>query len=91
MQQSIKKVVRFKLGSEYKYNQNLALEVTYSVAEYAAPVWARSPYAQNLITELNSGCRQSVTSCRGAKTKAILDHTGVPQCSMMSPTLFSFI
>ena len=32
--------------------------------------------------------RQSVTSCRGVKSKIV--HTGVPQGSKMSPTLFSF-
>ena len=34
--------------------------------------------------------RQSVTSCRGIKSKARIVHTGVPQGSNMSPTLFSF-
>ena len=32
--------------------------------------------------------RQSVTSCRGVKSKASIVHTGVPQGSKMSPTLF---
>ena len=34
--------------------------------------------------------RQSVTSIRGVKSKARTIHTGVPQDSKMSPTLFSF-
>ena len=34
--------------------------------------------------------RQSVTSCRGVKSKARIIHTGVPQDSKLSPTLFSF-
>ena len=34
--------------------------------------------------------RQSVTSCRGVKSKARTVHTGAPQGSKMSPTLFSF-
>ena len=34
--------------------------------------------------------RQSVTSCRGVKLKARIIHTGVPQGSRLSPTLFSF-
>ena len=39
-----------------------ALALSYSVTEYAAPVWARSPHAQKLNTELNSACR-AVTGC----------------------------
>ena len=38
----------------------------------------------------NLRCRQSVTSCRGDKSKARIVHTGVWQGSKMSPTLFSF-
>ena len=34
--------------------------------------------------------RQSVTRCRGVKSKARIIHTGVPQGSKMYPTLFSF-
>ena len=34
--------------------------------------------------------RQSVTSCRGVKSTAMIVHTGVPHGSKMSPTLFSF-
>ena len=34
--------------------------------------------------------RQSVTSCRGVKLKARTIHTGVPQGSKVSPTLFRF-
>ena len=33
---------------------------------------------------------QSVTSCRGVKSKAKIIHTGVPQGLKLSPTLFSF-
>ena len=34
--------------------------------------------------------RLSVTSCRGVKSKARIIHTGVPQDSKLSPTIFSF-
>ena len=34
--------------------------------------------------------RQSLTSCRGVESKARIIHTGVPQGSKLSPTLFSF-
>ena len=39
-----------------------ALALKYSTAEYAAPVWARSPHAKTLDPGLNQACR-SVTVC----------------------------
>ena len=51
------------MGCECKYNQNNSIDnISYSVEEYAAPVWARSIHAQKLNTELNSACI-SVTGC----------------------------
>ena len=38
------------------------MALCHSVAEYAAPVWARSSHAQKLNPELNSACR-AVTGC----------------------------
>ena len=37
-----------------------ALALSYSAAEYAAPVWSRSSHAKKLDTALNQACR-SVT------------------------------
>ena len=40
----------------------MALALCYSIAEYAAPVWARSTYAYILDPELNKACR-AITGC----------------------------
>ena len=39
-----------------------AFALGYSVAEYVAPVWARSAHAYKLDSELNSACR-TITGC----------------------------
>ena len=52
-------------NSKWGANANIrttTLALGHSVAEYAAPVWARSPHAQKPNTELNSACR-AVTGC----------------------------
>ena len=49
------KVVQFEMGAN-------ALALCYFVAEYMAPVWARSFNSQKLNPELNSVCR-ALTGC----------------------------
>ena len=51
-----------KWGANASTIRITALELCYSVAEYAAPVWARSSHAQKLNPELNSACG-AVTGC----------------------------
>ena len=50
-----------KLSSKWGANastiRTTALALCYSVAEYAAPVWARSSHSHKLNPELNSACR----------------------------------
>ena len=48
------------MGNKFKYYPNNSF--SYSTAEYANPVWARSAHAKNLDPELNQACR-SVTGC----------------------------
>ena len=58
---------RFNLSSS-KWGTNActirttALALSYSVVEYAAPVWARSAHAYKLDSELNIACR-AITGC----------------------------
>ena len=50
---------------------------------------ARSTLIRRLLSNYIRG-RQSVISCRGVKMKARIIHTGVPQGSKLSHTLFNF-
>ena len=51
-----------KWGANESTIRTTALASCYFVAEYVAPVWARSSHAQKLNLELNSACR-AVTGC----------------------------
>ena len=56
------KLATSKLGANPSTIRTTALALSYSTAEYAAPVWARSAHAKNLDQKLNQACR-SVTAC----------------------------
>ena len=58
----LRKLSNSKWGAHASTIRPTALALCYYVAEYAAPVWARSSHAQKLNPELNSACR-SVTGC----------------------------
>ena len=58
----LRKLSNSKWGANASTITTTALALCYSVAEYAAPVWARSSHAQKLNTELNIACR-SITGC----------------------------
>ena len=56
------KLATSKWGANPSTIRTTVLALSYSTAEYAAPVWARSAHAKNLDPELNQVCR-SVTGC----------------------------
>ena len=58
----LRKLSNSKWGANSGTIKPTALALSYSVAEYASPVWARSHHVQKLNTELNSACR-AVTGC----------------------------
>ena len=58
----LRKLSNSKWGANEGTKRTTALTLCYSVAECAAPVWARSSHAQKLNPELNSACRV-VTGC----------------------------
>ena len=58
----LKKLSNSKWGANPSTIRTTALALCYSVAEYKAPVWARSSHAQKLNPELNSTYR-AVTGC----------------------------
>ena len=50
------------MGHKCKHDRTTAIALCYSVAKYAAPVWARSHHAHVLDSELNTACR-AITGC----------------------------
>ena len=58
----LRKLANSKWGTSASTIRTTALALCYSVAEYAAPVWARSHHAHVLDSELNTACR-AITGC----------------------------
>ena len=58
----LRKIGNSKWGTNASTIRTTALAMRYSIAEYAAPVWARSTYANILDPELNKACR-AITGC----------------------------
>ena len=58
----LRKLENSRWGTIASTIRTTALALYYSVAEYAAPVWARSYHAQVLDSELNTACR-AITGC----------------------------
>ena len=58
----IRKLSSSKWGTNASTIRTTALALSYSVAEYTAPVWAISAHAYKLDSELNSACR-AITGC----------------------------
>ena len=58
----LRKLSSSKWGTNANTIRTTALTLSYSVAEYAAPVSARSAHAYKLDSELNSACR-AITGC----------------------------
>ena len=57
-----KKLSNSKWGCNASTIRTTALALSYSAAEYANPVWSRSPHASKLDPKLNDPCR-SITGC----------------------------
>ena len=58
----IRKLPSSKCGTNASTIRTTALALSYSVAEYATLVWARSAHAYKLYSEHNSACR-AITGC----------------------------
>ena len=58
----LKKLANSKWGTNASTIRTTALALCYLIAEYAAPAWARSTYADVLDLELNKTCR-AITGC----------------------------
>ena len=58
----LKRLSNSKWGCNASTIRTSSLTLSYTAAEYACPVWARSPHASKLDPELNDACR-SITGC----------------------------
>ena len=58
----LKKLSNSKWGCNANTIRTIAMAFSYCAAEYACPVWARSPHASKLDSELNDACRL-ITGC----------------------------
>ena len=58
----LRKISSSKWGTNASTIRTTALALSYFVAEYAAPVWARLAHAYKLDSELNNACR-AITGC----------------------------
>ena len=58
----LRNLANSKWGTSASTIRTTALALCYSVAEYAAPVWARSHHAHVLDSEHNTACR-AITCC----------------------------
>ena len=58
----LKKLATLKWGTNASTIRTTALALYYPIAEYAAPVWARSTYPNILDPELTKACR-AITEC----------------------------
>ena len=58
----LRKLANSKWGTSAGTIRTTALALCYSVAEYVAPVWARSHHAHVLDSELTTACR-AITGC----------------------------
>ena len=83
----LKKLLNSKWGCNASTIRTTALEQSYSAAEYACPVWAKSPHASKLDPELNNTyidhqmseakqCQRTIPSC-GACTNR---HQKISMC-----------
>ena len=73
------KLATSKWGANPSTIRTTALALSYSTAEHAAPVWARSPHAKNLDSEQNRACR-SVTGCLKPTNRLVFVMGNNPSC-----------
>ena len=73
----LKKLSNSKWGFNASTIRTTALELSYSAAEYAWPVWARSPHASKLDPELNDACRSIIGCLRPTNVEELYFLAGI--------------
>ena len=67
----LNKLASTKWGADAKTLKQTALALSYSTAEYCAPVWERSSHAKKVDTELNKACRLITGTLRATPLPAL--------------------
>ena len=67
----LSKIASTKWGADAKTLKQTALALSYSTAEYCAPVWERSSHAKKVDTELNKACRLITGTLRATPLPAL--------------------
>ena len=73
----LRKMPSSKWGTNTSTIRTTALTLSYCVAEYAAPVWARSAHAYKLDSELNSACRAITGSLKPTNVEELYLLSGI--------------
>ena len=73
----LQKLENSKWGTSTSTIRTTALVLCYSVAEYAAPVWARSHHANVLDSELNTACRAINGCLKPTNIEDLYLHAGI--------------
>ena len=73
----LSKIASTKWGADAKTLKQTAMALSYSTAEYCAPVWERSSHAKKVDIELNKACRLITGTLRSTPVPVLYKLAGI--------------